>query len=87
MDVISAIGALRICDGTQTFRRFSYSKRLLCYSAGLMKTETLNRAAAELGRRGGRAGMGKAKRRSKVFYRRLSELGVKARKAKAKPRR
>jgi hypothetical protein len=44
-----------------------------------MKTETLSKAAAELGRRGGMAGTGKAKRRSKAFYRDLSILGVEAR--------
>jgi hypothetical protein len=44
-----------------------------------MKTETLHKALAEIGRIGGMAGTGKAKRRSKSFYRRLSRLGVKER--------
>jgi len=40
--------------------------------------------AAALGRRGGKAGTGKSKRRTKAHYRRLSALGVAARWGKKK---
>jgi hypothetical protein len=45
----------------------------------------VNEAAAELGRRGGKAGKGAAKRRgSKAYYKVLAAKAARARKAKAK---
>lgn len=42
-------------------------------------------AAAAMGRLGGRAGAGKAKRRPKAHYRRIGKLGGKARKGHKAP--
>lgn len=42
----------------------------------------ISKAASVLGRKGGKAGSGKAKKRSPEHYSRLSKLGVEARKFK-----
>ena len=47
-----------------------------------MKTECLTEAAAILGRKGGRAGRGKAKRRSREHYQRAAAKSAEVRRAK-----
>lgn len=42
----------------------------------------MNKAAQQLGKLGGKAGTGKAKRRSKAHYKKISKLGAEARKRK-----
>lgn len=48
-----------------------------------MKEIPINHAAAALGSIGGRAGRGKAKKRSAAHYKRISMLGVLARQKKS----
>jgi len=51
-------------------------------------TETdpaISAAAAAFGRMGGKAGKGKAKRRSAAFYKKIGRLGAAARHKKTKP--
>ncbi len=63
-----------------------YTANRLLYASGMVKEE-IRRYLAALGKKGGAAGTGKAKRRGPAHYQRITKLAAEARKKAATARK